>query len=152
MSSHIESHLTENRVFKPAREFARQARVGSFAEYRAMWERSIKKPDQFWSKEAAELTWQKKWKKVMEWKEPFAKWFIGGQLNVSENCLDRHLSTPRKNKAALIWEGEPGEKRVLTYFQLHREVCRFANVLKRNRIRKGERVLIYMCLRTARHT
>jgi len=144
MSSHIESHLTENRVFKPAREFARQARVGSFAEYRAMWERSIKKPDQFWSKEAAELTWQKKWKKVMEWKEPFAKWFIGGQLNVSENCLDRHLSTPRKNKAALIWEGEPGEKRVLTYFQLHREVCRFANVLKRNRIRKGERVLIYM--------
>jgi acetyl-CoA synthetase len=144
MSSHIESHLTENRVFKPAREFARQARVGSFAEYRAMWERSIKKPDQFWSKEAAELSWQKKWKKVMEWKEPFAKWFVGGQLNVSENCLDRHLSTPRKNKAALIWEGEPGEKRVLTYFQLHREVCRFANVLKRNRIRKGERVLIYM--------
>jgi acetyl-CoA synthetase len=144
MSSHIESHLIENRIFKPAREFARQARVKSFAEYRALWERSIKKPDQFWSREAAELTWQKKWKKILEWKEPFARWFVGGQLNVSENCLDRHLSTPRKNKAALIWEGEPGEQRVLTYFQLHREVCRFANVLKRNRIRKGDRVLIYM--------
>jgi acetyl-CoA synthetase len=144
MSSHIESHLIENRIFKPSREFARAARVRSMAEYRALWQKSIKHPDRFWSKEAAELTWQKKWRKVLVWDEPFAKWFVGGELNVSENCLDRHLSTPRKNKAALIWEGEPGDKRILTYHQLHREVCRFANVLKRNRIRKGDRVLIYM--------
>ena len=144
MSSHIESHLIEKRVFKPSREFARAARIGSMAEYQRMWKKSIRQPERFWSKEAAELSWQKKWKKVLDWKEPFAKWFVGGQLNVSENCLDRHLTTPRKNKAALIWEGEPGEKRVLTYFQLHREVCRFANVLKRNKIRKGDRVLIYM--------
>jgi acetyl-CoA synthetase len=88
-----------------------------------MWEESVKKPEKFWAREAAELVWQKKWSKVLEWKPPFAKWFVGGKLNISENCLDRHLSGPRKTKAALIWEGEPGEKRVLTYQQLHREVC-----------------------------
>jgi acetyl-CoA synthetase len=81
---------------------------------------------------------------VLEWVEPFAKWFVGGKINVSENCLDRHLGTARQNKAALIWEGEPGEKRTLTYQQLHREVCRFANVLKRNKVKKGDRVIIYM--------
>jgi acetyl-CoA synthetase len=81
---------------------------------------------------------------VLEWKAPFAKWFVGGQLNLSENCLDRHLDSPRRNKAAIIWEGEPGEKRTLTYQQLYREVCRFANVLKRNKIRKGDRVIIYL--------
>jgi acetyl-CoA synthetase len=90
------------------------------------------------------LVWHKKWKKVLEWKEPFAKWFIGGQLNASENCLDRHLTGARKHKAALIWESEPGEKKTLTYQQLHREVCKFANVLKRNGVRKGDRVIIYM--------
>jgi hypothetical protein len=90
------------------------------------------------------LVWRKKWKSVLEWKEPFAQWFVGGKLNVSENCLDRHLSGPRRNKAALIWEGEPGEKRTLTYHQLHREVCKFANVLKRNQIKMGDRVIIYM--------
>src|SRR5207344_3095270 len=94
--------------------------------------------------EAAELAWNKKWTKVLAWKEPYAQWFVGGKLNVSENCLDRHVATDRKNKAALIWEGEPGEKRVLTYQQLHREVCKFANVLKRNKIKKGDRVIIYM--------
>ena len=96
------------------------------------------------------MIWFKPWTKVLEWKEPFAKWFVGGQLNVSYNCLDRHLGTPTANKAALIWEGEPaapgkpGEERTLTYKQLHHEVCRFANVLKRNGIKKGDRVLIYL--------
>jgi hypothetical protein len=85
--------------------------------------------------------WQQKWTKVLEWKDPFAKWFVGAKLNVSENCLDRHLGTPRQNKAAILWEGEPGEKRVLTYQQLHREVCRFANVLKAHKVKKGERVI-----------
>src|SRR3954454_496180 len=144
MSSNIESHLTENRVFKPAKEFSKKARIQSLAQYKEMWEESIKKPEKFWAREAAELKWQQKWRQVLEWKEPFAEWFAGGKLNVSENCLDRFLGTPRQNKVALLWEGEPGEKRALTYQQLHREVCRFANVLKRNKVKKGDRVLIYM--------
>ena len=144
MSKNIESHLVENRVFKPSKEFSKKARIQALAQYREMWEESIDKPEKFWAREAAELIWQQKWTKVLEWKLPYAKWFVGGKLNVSENCLDRHLGGTRKNKAAIIWEGEPGEKRVLTYQQLHREVCRFANVLKRQGVRKGDRVIIYM--------
>src|ERR1041384_5403372 len=140
----IESLLKEKRVFKPAKEFAEKARIKSVAQYRRMYSESIKHPDKFWSREASELLWQKRWRKVLEWKAPFAKWFIGGKLNLSENCLDRHLTTHRRNKAAIIWEGEPGEKRTLTYQQLHHEVCRSANVLKRNKIGKGDRVLIYL--------
>jgi acetyl-CoA synthetase len=128
MSNNIESHLVEKRVFKPSKDFVRKARVQSLAQYREMWEESVKRPDRFWAREASELKWQQKWTKVLDWQEPFAQWFVGGKLNVAENCLDRHLGTPRQNKAALIWEGEPGEKRVLTYQQLYREVCRFANV------------------------
>ncbi len=112
--------------------------------YKKLWEESIKRPDKFWAREAAELCWQEPWKKVLEWKAPFAKWFIKGKINVSENCLDRHLGTARQNKAALLWEGELGEKRTLTYQQLHREVCRFANVLKEHSVKKGDRVIIYM--------
>jgi acetyl-CoA synthetase len=144
MSKNIESHLNETRVFKPSREFSKKARIKSLAQYRAMWRESVEKPDKFWAREASELLWNKKWTRVLEWKEPYAKWFVGGKLNVSENCLDRHLDGPRRNKAALIWEGEPGEKRILTYQQLHREVCKFANVLKRNHLKKGDRVIIYM--------
>jgi len=113
-------------------------------QYRKMWNESIKSPEKFFAREAKELLWRKPWRKVLDWKVPYAKWFVGGQLNVSENCLDRHLDGPRRTKAAIMWEGEPGEKRVLTYQQLHREVCRFANVLKRNGVKKGDRVLIYM--------
>src|SRR5438445_13436660 len=98
----------------------------------------------FWAGEARELVWRAPWKKVVEWKVPFAKWFGGGKLNLSENCLDRHLTSARRNKAAILWEGEPGDKRTLTYQQLHHEVCRFANVLKRNKIGKGDRVIIYL--------
>jgi acetyl-CoA synthetase len=144
MEKNIESHLKEIRIFKPSRDFAKKARIGSLDHYRRMHRESIRQPEKFWAREARELTWQKPWKKVLEWKAPFAKWFVGGKLNVAENCLDRHLQGPRRNKAAIIWEGEPGDKRILTYQQLHREVCRFANVLKRNRIRKGDRVIIYM--------
>src|SRR2546428_7310032 len=140
----IESHLKEKRVFKPAKEFARKARIKNLAQYRRMYRESIKQPAKFWAHEASELIWNKRWKTVLEWKAPFAKWFIGGKLNLSENCLDRHLTTHRRNKAAILWEGEPGEKRTLTYQQLHREVCRFANVLKRNKIGKGDRVIIYL--------
>jgi acetyl-CoA synthetase len=144
METNIESHLIEKRVFKPAKDFAKKARIKSLTQYRKMYRESIRRPDTFWAREAKELAWRKPWKKALDWKAPFAKWFVGGQLNLSENCLDRHLDGPRRNKAAIIWEGEPGEKRTLTYQQLHREVCRFANVLKRNKIRKGDRVIIYL--------
>jgi len=151
MSQNITSFSKENRVFKPAKEFAAQAHVKSLAAYKKLWTESVKSPDRFWSKQAkAELVWQKPFTKVLQWKEPYAKWFIGGQLNVSANCLDRWLGTPTANRAALIWEGEPatdgkpGEERVLTYAQLHREVCRFANVLKRNGVGKGDRVILYL--------
>src|SRR5215510_7320683 len=144
MQDNIESHLVEKRVFKPSRDFAKSARIKSLAQYQRMYRESIRQPGKFWAREASELIWRTKWKKVLEWKAPFAKWFVGGKLNISENCLDRHLTGPRRNKAAIIWEGEPGDKRTLTYQQLYREVCRFANVLKRNKIKKGDRVVIYL--------
>jgi acetyl-CoA synthetase len=147
MSLNMESHLIENRVFKPTKAFSKKAHISSFAEYQELYRKSIKNPEKFWAEQASEhLLWQKKWKKVLEWKEPFAKWFVGGKLNVSENCLDRHLKGATRNKAALIWEGEPGDKVTLTYQQLHREVCKFANVLKRNHIKKGDRIIIYMLM------
>ena len=138
------SLLVENRVFKPDAAFVKKARISSMAQYKKMHAESLKHPDKFFGREAKELTWSKPFTKVLDWKCPNAKWFTGGKLNVSENCLDRHLNGPLKTKAALIWEGEPGEKRVLTYQQLHREVCRFANVLKRHKVKKGDRVIIYM--------
>src|ERR1051325_3215604 len=144
MHDDIESHLIEKRVFKPAPAFSSKARIKSLAQYRRMYRESIGQPATFWTREAKELLWRARWKKVVEWKPPFAKWFVGGKLNVSENCVDRHLDGPRRNKAAIIWEGEPGDKRTLTYQQLHREVCRFANVLKRNNIKKGDRIIIYL--------
>jgi len=143
----IESLLKEKRVFKPDPAFARHANwTRKLArEYRALGEKS---PEKFWAKMAREhVTWFKTWKKVLEWKPPFAKWFTGATTNVSYNCLDRHLEGDnawRRNKAALIWEGEPGDSRVLTYAELHREVCRFANVLKGLGVKKGDRVALYM--------
>ena len=144
MTKKIESYLTENRVIKPTKEFSKRARISSLAQYKRIYKESIQSPSKFWSREAKELQWQKKWSKVLQWEPPFAKWFVGGKINASENCLDRHLSGPRKNKAAIIWEGEPGETRTITYAQLHREVCKFANVLKSQGIKKRDRVIIYM--------
>src|SRR5438128_1696445 len=144
MHNNIESHLVEKRVFKPPLDFAEKARIKSLDQYRGMYRESIKQPAKFWAREASELVWRVRWKKVLEWKAPFAKWFVGGKINISVNCLDRHLTSPRRNKAAIIWEGEPGDKRTLTYQQLHHEVCRFANVLKRNKIGKSDRVIIYL--------
>ncbi len=150
-SGNIESVLNETRVFHPPKAFSRQAKIKGLAEYRKLYKESISSPDKFWARQAKqELVWTRPWKKVLQWKEPFAKWFVGGQLNVSTNCLDRWLGTPTANRAAIIWEGEPaadgkpGEERTLTYGQLHREVCRFANVLKKNGLRKGDRAIIYM--------
>ncbi|MDB4711402.1 acetate--CoA ligase [Verrucomicrobiales bacterium] len=144
MTKKIESHLTEDRVIKPTKEFSKRARISNLAQYKRIYKESIQSPSKFWSKEAKELHWQKKWSKVLQWSPPFAKWFVGGKINASENCLDRHLTGPRKNKAAIIWEGEPGETRTITYAQLHREVCKFANVLKDQGIKKRDRVIIYM--------
>ncbi len=136
--------LQEKRVFKPSRDFSKQAHIQSMAQYREMYEESVKRPSRFWTKVANNFHWFKKWGKVMEWTEPHAKWFVGGQTNISYNCLDRHLTTWRKNKAAIIWEGEPGDSRILTYQELHREVCKFANAMRSVGIRKGDRVIIYM--------
>jgi len=144
MSDNIESHLSENRVFKPSREFSKNARIKSMAQYKRMHKESIEKPGIFWAREARELTWKKKWTKPLNWTAPYAKWFVGGKLNVCENCVDRHLANGRANKAAIIWEGEPGDSRTLTYHQLHREVCQFANVLLAQGIKSKDRVLIYM--------
>jgi len=153
LTNGIESVLQENRVFPPPTHFTENARIKSMAQYKRMYMESVRDPEQFWATQAEnELVWYKPWRQVLQWKPPFAKWFAGGLLNACHNCVDRHLDTATANKAALIWEGEPdspsrpGEERVLTYKQLHREVCRFANVLKRNGVEKGDRVIIYMPL------
>ena len=150
-SDNIESMLREDRVFKPSKEFSKQAHIGSMAQYKKLYKHSIDDPEGFWGEQAEkELTWFKPWAKVLQWKAPNAKWFVGGQTNVSVNCLDRFLDSEKANQAAIIWEGEPaapgipGEERTLTYRQLHREVCQFANVLKARGIKKGDVVLIYM--------
>ncbi|MBB5350070.1 acetyl-CoA synthetase [Haloferula luteola] len=131
-------------IYKPSKEFSKQARISSLAEYKRMWQESIAQPEKFWAEQAQELTWREPWKKVLEWKAPDAKWFVGGKLNITESCLDRHATGPRKNKAAIIFEGEPGDRRTLTYAQLHKEVCQFANVLIGQGVKSKDRVLIYM--------
>src|ERR1043166_3908147 len=143
-SASIESILSEHRLFQPREKFAANAHVNSFEEYERLYAEAAADPSAFWEKQAESLHWFKKWDSALEWNEPFAKWFVGGRTNISYNCLDRHLTTGRKNKAAFIWEGEPGEQRTLTYQQLHREVCRFANVLKKLGIQTGDRVALYM--------
>src|SRR5579863_196489 len=145
MSSHaIDSVLNEQRVFEPSEEFRAGAQIKSRAEYDRLYQEAKDDPDGFWAKIAQELHWFKPWDSVLEWKLPFAQWFLRGELNISYNCLDRHVATWRKNKAAILWEGEPGESRTLTYQQLLREVSKCANVLKSLGVKKGDRVAIYM--------
>ena len=142
--SEIHTFLKEARLFPPPPAFSDQAHIKHLDEYRAMYSRSINDPEGFWGEQAETLLWQEKWHTVLDWKVPFAQWFVGGKLNLSENCLDRHAATWRKNKAAIIWEGEPGETRVVTYGELLREVCKFANVLKSLGVTRGDRVGIYL--------
>jgi acetyl-CoA synthetase len=143
--STIESILQENRLFQPPAEFAQQAKIKSLAEYEQLYAKAKADPEKFWAELAAsELHWFQSWDTVLDWQPPFAKWFVNGKINISYNCLDRHLTTWRRNKAALIWEGEPGDSRTLTYAQLHREVCQFANALKSLGVGKGDVVGIYM--------
>ncbi len=156
MSEEISSHLKENRRFEPSAEFKKHSRLSSIEEYDRLYKESIENPEAFWARQAEKnLHWFKKWDKVLEWdfesigqkSQPYVKWFSGGKLNLSYNCLDRHLTGPRRNKAAIIWQGEEErETRTLTYQQLHSEVCRFANVLKKRGAKKGSAVTIFMPL------
>ncbi len=139
MKDQIATLLTETRRFPPKADFARQANAQPALYAEAQADRL-----KFWEEQAKALDWMTPWTKVLEWKLPHAKWFVGGKLNIAANCLDRHLQTPRRNKAAIIWEGEPGDRRTLTYWELHREVCRAANVLKKLGVKKGDRVAIYL--------
>jgi len=140
----IDSTLRENRVFPPPAEFAAKAHIKSLAEYETLYKQSIQDPEAFWANVAKDLHWFKPWDKVLEWNLPNAKWFVGGKLNLSYNCVDRHALGARANKTALIWEGEPGEVRRLTYAELHVEVQKFANALRSLGIQKGDRVAVYM--------
>jgi len=140
----IESVLKEDRVFQPPKDFSAKAHIKNLQDYETLYQQALDDPEGFWASMAKELDWFKPWEKVLEWNPPFAKWFVGGRINIAHNCLDRHLTTARKNKAAIIWEGEPGDERILTYQALHREVCKFANVLKQIGVNTGDRVAIYM--------
>jgi acetyl-CoA synthetase len=143
--SNIESILNEERSFSPSAEFANESYVRSPREYEQLYSKACANPERFWSELAEqELHWFQKWETVLDWQPPNAKWFVGGKLNISYNCLDRHLTTWRRNKAAIIWEGEPGDSRTITYGELHREVCLFANAMKQLGVTKGDRVAIYM--------
>ncbi len=146
MSGNIESVLNESRTFAPPAAFTAQATLSSQAEYEKLYQESIQNPEKFWGDIASQLHWFKKWDRVRNWDNPpFAKWFEGGKTNLTYNCLDRHLTTARKNKAAILWEGEPeGERVMLTYQELYVQVCQFANVLKAQGIVAGDTIAIYM--------
>ena len=145
MSDAIESVLQENRKFAPSPEFTAQANISSEEQYLEMWNRAKDDPSGFWGDLAREnLDWFTDFEKTLDGDMPETKWFTGGTTNACYNCVDRHLTTWRKNKAAIIWEGEPGDQRVLTYQDLHREVSKFGNVLKKLGVESGDRVTLYM--------
>ena len=146
VTPNIESVLHEERIFPPPQSFSEKAHIKSLEELESLRAEASADPESFWARMAEELHWFKKWDTVLKWEPPHAEWFVGGKINISYNCLDRHLTTWRRNKAALIWEGEPGETRTLTYQQLHTEVCKFANVLKHANVQRGDRVALYMPL------
>ena len=137
--------MADRQTYPPAPDFVKHAHVQGLDAYSQLYECAAQDPEAFWSGLAEkELRWFEKWSRTLDWNPPFAKWFVGGKINASYNCLDRHLSTARKNKAAIIWEGEPGDQRILTYQELHREVSRFANGLKSLGFKAGDRAIIYM--------
>ncbi|MDA1230910.1 MAG: acetate--CoA ligase [Planctomycetota bacterium] len=143
-NQNIQSVLKETRSFAPPATFSANAHISSEQQYEAMWNRAKDDPAGFWGEMAANLDWFRRWDTVMQGHMPDTKWFTGGKINASYNCIDRHLKGPNRNKAAIIWEGEPGDTRVLRYQDLHREVCKFANVLKKLGVRTGDRVTLYM--------
>jgi acetyl-CoA synthetase len=143
-NQNFSSTLHETRVFLPPADFAAKAHVSGMAAYQELYRRSIDEPDAFWAEVAGELDWFTPWTKVLDWRAPHARWFVGGKLNLCHNCVDRHALGTRAEKTAILWEGEPGEVRKLTFRELHAEVQRFANVLKQLGVKKGDRVAIYM--------
>ncbi len=138
----IESILHEHRLFPPSVEFSQRSRIQSLEAYHQLYDRAQADPEAFWADLAtSELHWFQPWDQVLDWSNPpFAKWFVNGKINLSYNCLDRHLDTPWRDKPALIWEGEPGDSKTFTYAELHREVCQFANALKQLGVQQGDRV------------
>ena len=137
--------MADPNVYPPSAEFASRAHVKGMESYRELCRQAAENPEKFWGRLAeTELFWFEEWSHVFEWHPPFVKWFVGGKTNVSYNCLDRHLDTPRKNKVAILWEGEPGDSRMISYQELHRLVCRFANVLKQRGLKAGDRAIVYM--------
>ncbi|MDH4045186.1 MAG: acetate--CoA ligase [Gemmatimonadota bacterium] len=140
MTDRIDTLLDETRTFTPSAAFRRAALVKDQGPYKQAKRNRL----QFWARQAKELDWMKPWRTVLQWKPPHAKWFVGGKLNASANCLDRHVATARRNKVALLWEGEPGDRRAMTYWELYREVNQFANALKGLGVRRGDRVAIYL--------
>jgi len=145
MADTIKSVLQENRTYVPNESVKNKAHISDIGEYEKLYQQSIKDPENFWREQAAKtIPWMKPFTKVLEWKEPFAKWFYDGKTNASHVCVDQHLKSWRKNKAAIIWEGEPGDQVTLTYGQLHRKVCQAANALESMGVKKGDRVAIYM--------
>src|ERR1700678_476171 len=142
--TNMESLLRENRVFQPPAESAAKAHIKSLAAYETLYRRSIDAPEAFWAEAAAELEWFAPWTQVLTGDISHAQWFTGGKLNLSHNCVDRHATGPHPGKVAILWEGEPGEVRRITYAELHQQVQRFANVLKNLGIQRGDRVSIYM--------
>ena len=144
-SGQIDTVLQETRLFPPSAEFAAKARIGSMEAYQQLYDQAKADPEAFWAGLASEeLHWFKPFESTLEWNVPYAKWFVGGQTNVAYNCLDAHLATDRADKTAIIWEGEPGDMRTLTYRQLHAEVCKFANAMKSLGVGRGDVVSIYM--------
>jgi acetyl-CoA synthetase len=137
--------MAQPNVYPPSPEFVQRARVRGMDAYRELYRNAMEKPETFWAELAEqELFWFQKWSHVFEWHPPLVKWFAGGKTNIAYNCIDRHLTTHRKNKIALLWEGEPGDQRLISYQELHRLVCRFANVLKARGLKTGDRAIIYM--------
>ncbi len=143
-NQNIQSSLKETRTFAPPATFSANAHISSEQQYEAMWNRAKDDPAGFWGEMAGNLDWFRRWDSVLQGHMPDTKWFVGGKINASYNCLDRHCKGPNRNKAAIIWEGEPGDTRVLRYQDLHREVCKFANVLKKLGVQTGDRVTLYM--------
>ena len=147
MKKGIEVLSTEKRTFPPSKEFSAKAHIKSMAEYEKLYKKSVEDPDGFWAEMAEKnITWYKKWDKVSDWdfNKPYIKWFVGGKLNACYNCLDRYINTPVRNKAAIIWEADDGSYLTYTYQQLYHEVNKFANVLKKHGVKKGDRVTIYL--------
>ena len=144
-SGQIDTVMQEERLFPPSEEFASQSRIKSLDEYQQLWDQAKADPPEFWAQLAREeLHWFEPFTETLKWNEPFAEWFVGGKTNVSYNCVDRNIDLGHGDRTAILWEGEPGDTRTLTYAELHVEVCKFANCLKKLGVGQGDVVSIYM--------